>query len=73
MFIGPNNDVTITIKDKEALVRVYLFSRPPIFQGLEYQSKQETAYLSITKNDVAKAFLYQSEKKHQDQICIIFE
>ena len=44
----------------------YVFLRPPIFQGLEYQPKQEISQLPIKKDDVAKAFLCQSEKKALD-------
>ncbi len=51
------------MQDKEALVKAHVFPRPPIFQGVEYQPKHGTAHLFITKNEVAKALLCQSEKK----------
>ncbi len=51
------------MQDKKTLVEAHAFPRPPTFQEVEYQSKQGIAHLSIKKKDIAKAFLYQSEKK----------
>lgn len=62
-LIGSNNEIAITMQDKEALVRANAFPPPPIFHGTEYEPKQGTAHLSITKNSVGKALLCQSVKK----------
>ena len=51
------------MQDKEALVRAHAFSTPPVFYGIEYEPRQGTAYLSVTKDSVGKALLCQSVKK----------
>ncbi len=62
-LIGPNNEVAVTMQDKEALVRAHAFPAPPIFFGTEYKPKQGTAHLAVTKNSVGAALLCQSVKK----------
>ncbi len=63
-IIRPNNKIAITIQDKGTLVREYVFFQSPKFQAVEYQSTQWTTHFFITKNDVPKDSLYQSEKTH---------
>ena len=68
------------MKDKKKLVRAHDFLQTRIFQKLKYQLKQETAHLFITKKDIAKAFLCQSNEeapgpnKHNSWIiCILWK
>ena len=60
---GPNNQMAVTMQDKEALVRSHAFPKPPVFQGNEYQPGQGSAYLSVNQETVARALLCQSVKK----------
>lgn len=60
---GPNNEIVVTIEDKEALVRVNAFLLPPVFYGIKCKPGQGSANLLITKDSVSKALLCQSIKK----------
>ena len=62
-LIGPNNEVAVTMQDKEALVRLHAFPPPPISHGTEYKPGQGTAHASVTKDKVGRALLCQSIKK----------
>lgn len=35
-FKGPNNEIAVTMQDKEALVKSHVFPKLPAFQGNEY-------------------------------------
>lgn len=60
---GPNNEIVVTMQDKEALVRIHAFPLPPPLYKLEYEPRQETTYLSVTKDIVGKALLCQCIEK----------
>ena len=62
-LIGPNNEITVTMKNKEALVRAHAFPTSPVFYGIKYEPRQGTAHLSVTKNNVGKVLLCQSVGK----------
>lgn len=63
------------MQDKEALVRKHAFPSPPIFSGKEYNPGQETAHLSVTRDNVGYALLCQSIKKapgpNKHNFCIL--
>ncbi len=62
-LIGPNNEIAITMQDKEALVRLHAFSPSPIFYGTKYEPGKGTAHALVTKDHVGKALLCQFIKK----------
>ena len=62
-LIRPNNEIAVTMQDKEALIRLHAFPPPPIFHGTEYKPGQGTAHASVTKDKVGRALLCQSIKK----------
>ena len=62
-MIGPNNEIAVTMQDKDALVRLHTFPPRPIFYGTEYEPEKGTAHTLVTKDHVGKALLCQSIKK----------
>ena len=60
---GPNNEVVITMHDKEALVRAHAFPKPSIFEGNRYSPGQGSAHLSVSIETVVQALFCQSIKK----------
>lgn len=51
------------MQDKKALVRVYDFFLLPVFYKTEYEPRQGTAHILVTKNGICKVFLCQFIKK----------
>lgn len=60
---GPNNEVAVTMHDKEALVRAHAFPKPPAFQGNEHSPGPGSAHLFVHLETVAQALFCQSVKK----------
>lgn len=55
--------IPVTMLDKKAWVKANVFLKLPTFEGNENLSGQESAYLSVNHDMVAKAVLYQSVPK----------
>ena len=60
---GPNNEVAVTMHDKEALIRVHAFSIPSAFQGNKYLPGPGSAHLLVNLQTLTKALFCQSVKK----------
>ena len=62
-LVEPNQEIAIIMQDKEALVRQHAFPLLPVFYRTEYKPQKRMAHISVTKESVSKALLYQSIKK----------
>ena len=60
---GPNDEIAVTMNEKEALVKAQAFPKPPTFQGNEYSPGQGSAHLLVNVETVAQALFCQSVKK----------
>ncbi len=79
-FIRPNNEIIVTMQDKEALVKLYTFSPPPIFKRTKYKLGKRTARAFVTKYHIGQVLLFQSIKKalgpnmqNFDVLCILWD
>lgn len=62
-LVGANNEIAVTMQDKEAFVRLHAFPPPLMFHGTEYQPGKGTAHALVTKDKFGRALLCQSVKK----------
>ncbi len=60
---GPDDQITVTMQDKKALVKANAFSKPLVFQGNEYLPGQKSAHLSVNSENEPRALLCQSAQK----------
>ena len=60
---GPNDEIAVTMHEKEALVRAHAFPKPPTFQGNEYSTGQGSAHLLVNVETIAQVLFCQSVKK----------
>ena len=60
---GPDNQITITMQAKKALIRAHAFPKAPFSQESKYKLGQRFAYLLVSQEMVTKALFCQLVKK----------